>query len=96
MDPSSCEESLWTNCVRHANGRGCFVEKTNQMRGERHRRVSCEKAEAKMPFNQEDRQYHGMARTIADVNDNVNDRAPTIVPPTTTRPVRQRRPPIAT
>ncbi|KAK6760816.1 hypothetical protein RB195_022037 [Necator americanus] len=45
------------------------------------------------PFNQEDRRYHGMARTIADVKDNVKDRAPTIVPPTTTRPARQRRPP---
>ncbi|KAK6738456.1 hypothetical protein RB195_020515 [Necator americanus] len=62
------------------------------MRGEKHRRVSCEKTEAsKMPFNQEDRRYHGMARTIADVKDNVKDRAPTIVPTTTTRPLRQRR-----
>ncbi|KAK6730641.1 hypothetical protein RB195_007234 [Necator americanus] len=48
---------------------------------------------SKMPFNQENRHYHGMARTIADVKDNVKDRAPTIVPPKTTRPARQRRPP---
>ncbi|KAK6763960.1 hypothetical protein RB195_024335 [Necator americanus] len=72
------EDDLWK---RHAN----------QMRGEKHRRVSCERSEAsKMPFNQEDRRYHGMARTIADINDNVKDRTPTIVPPTTTRPARQR------
>ncbi|KAK6761473.1 hypothetical protein RB195_022516 [Necator americanus] len=66
----------------------------NQMRGEKHRRISCEKTKAsKMPFNQDERRYHGMARTIADVNNNVKDRAPTIMPPTTTRPARQRRPP---
>ncbi|KAK6745961.1 hypothetical protein RB195_012208 [Necator americanus] len=64
------------------------------MRAEKHRRVSCERTEAsKMSFNQKDRRYHGMARTIADVNDNVKDRAATIVLPTTTRPARQRRPP---
>ncbi|KAK6762731.1 hypothetical protein RB195_023442 [Necator americanus] len=40
-----------------------------------------------------DRQYHGMARTIADAKDNVDDRASTIVPPTATRPARKRRPP---
>ncbi|KAK6735148.1 hypothetical protein RB195_018374 [Necator americanus] len=75
------EDDLWK---RHAN----------QMRGEKHQRVSCERTEAsKMPFNQEDRRYHGMARTIANINDNVKDRTPTIVPPTTTRPARQRRPP---
>ncbi|KAK6763531.1 hypothetical protein RB195_024014 [Necator americanus] len=65
------------------------------MRGKRHRTVSCEKTEAsKMPFNQKDRRYHGMARTIADVKDNLKDRAATIVPPTTTRPARQRQPPL--
>ncbi|KAK6743719.1 hypothetical protein RB195_010799 [Necator americanus] len=75
------EDDLWK---RHAN----------QMRGEKHQRVSCERTEAsKMPFNQEDRRYHGMARTIVDINDNVKDRTPTIVPPATTRPARQRRPP---
>ncbi|KAK6754874.1 hypothetical protein RB195_013696 [Necator americanus] len=75
------EDDLWK---RHAI----------QMRGEEHRRVSFEKNEAsKMPLNQEDRRYHGMTRTIAAVKDNIKDRAPTIVPPTTTRPVRQRRPP---
>ncbi|KAK6762016.1 hypothetical protein RB195_022926 [Necator americanus] len=46
-----------------------------------------------IPLNQEDRRYNGMARTIADFKDNVKDRAQIIVPPTTTRPARQCRPP---
>ncbi|EYC38281.1 hypothetical protein Y032_0727g1874 [Ancylostoma ceylanicum] len=75
------EDELWR---RHAN----------QMRGKEQHCVSREDTDAfDLSFHREDRRYNDVGEPITDAKDNVEDRGATTLPPTSTRPARQRRPP---